>query len=688
MKTNLKMFIICGVLFTAAQLMAETETVGDYKWTYRINGDTAEIGYGGSCAVSPKPSGAVTIPATLGGKTVTRIGDYAFAGCRRLTAVKMTAGITNIGSYAFMRCSGITNFTIGSSVKSIGDYSFMECTNLTNVTIPNSFASIGNNAFCGCSGLKAFNVAEGNPKYKSVSGLLLTKDGKTLVQGVNGDVVIPDGVVTIGNCAFFGYNGLTSVMLGDSVTSIWVSAFYHCSGLKAFNVTEGNPKYKSVSGLLLTKDEKTLIRGVNGDMTIPKCVTNIVMGAFYGCSRRTSMAIGDGVASIGEGALFFFGGLKAFNVSDGNPNFKSVSGLLLTKDGKTLIRGVNGDVAIPDGVVSIGDDAFRGCDGLTSVTVPSSVTRIGRTAFSCCSELTNVTMRGNRPNVPKDTNDIFQCCDKLKAIHVPANAKSWAGMKKWRGRTIVFDGDAKMNRSDFKLATASNVLAGPYGIRMHPDPGCEKGAEYVLNRLMEDYLPVAVRYYGDPFGGKTPSRVFKIVVKRNRWTEQPWWGTSSDNFIVGLSKDSDKWECGLMVLTSQILTAGRGAIYGAFATYVNRLVEGEVKGIDATPQIRVDIRKGLENAGSVAEEKDRQLAQCSKLAPIWSVFEELREKHPTFILDYCNLKNSRYVEGKLPARLSQSQMADLLGEVTGENILELFKKHGVKPDSSKFFPCY
>ena len=63
---------------------ADTETVGDYTWTYQINGDTAEIYNNGSKAISPEPTGTVTIPSTLGGKPVTSIGSSAFSGCSHL----------------------------------------------------------------------------------------------------------------------------------------------------------------------------------------------------------------------------------------------------------------------------------------------------------------------------------------------------------------------------------------------------------------------------------------------------------------------------------------------------------------------------------------------------------------------------------------------------------------------------
>ena len=84
-----KLMIAVSMAFAAAMpLMAETETVGGYTWTYRIlEDDTAEI-YKGyySAAISPNPTGAVTIPSMLGGKPVTGIGQYAFRNCSGLTA--------------------------------------------------------------------------------------------------------------------------------------------------------------------------------------------------------------------------------------------------------------------------------------------------------------------------------------------------------------------------------------------------------------------------------------------------------------------------------------------------------------------------------------------------------------------------------------------------------------------------
>ena len=122
----------------------------------------------------------------------------------------------------------------GLPVKSIGDLSYYRNPDLTSVTIPRNVTTIEGVAFKGCRRLKAFSVAAGNSCYKSIRGLLLSKDGKTLVAVPGGlkRVMIPAGVQCIGKEAFFECEQLEAVTIPDSVTRIEEGAFWRCHRLK------------------------------------------------------------------------------------------------------------------------------------------------------------------------------------------------------------------------------------------------------------------------------------------------------------------------------------------------------------------------------------------------------------------------------------------------------------------------
>jgi len=239
------------------------------------------------------------------------------------------------------------------------------------VTIPSSVTNIHAWAFDYCSGLMSVLVAEGNPCYKSVNGLLLTKDGKVLVQGINGDVAIPSGVTCIGNSAFYGCSGLTGVMIPDGVTNVEEYAFGDCIGLTS--------------------------------VKIPDSVTSIGDWGFSGCSGLTSVTIPDSVTTIGNGAFY-----ACSRMADAN-GFVCVRNILFSYE------GAGGLVTIPDGVTRIDADAFCYCINLTGVIIPTGVTRIGEFAFEYCSGLKSVT-------IPRSVTSIgyqaFDGCSGLKSVYV------------------------------------------------------------------------------------------------------------------------------------------------------------------------------------------------------------------------------------------------------------------------------
>jgi len=164
MKLKGLMNSFCATLATAISLLAAAVYADDtwtddagYTWYY-YSANSYSVGVRVT-GVSPA-EGCVIIPSSLGGKSVTSIGDGAFDDCSELASVTIPDSVTIIGGYAFRNCSGLTSVTIPDSVTSIGWSAFEGCSGLTSVTIPDSVTSIGWSAFEGCSGLKSVTIPD------------------------------------------------------------------------------------------------------------------------------------------------------------------------------------------------------------------------------------------------------------------------------------------------------------------------------------------------------------------------------------------------------------------------------------------------------------------------------------------------------------------------------------------------
>ena len=361
----------------------------------------------------------VTIPEEL-----TSIPANLFSNCKSLTSVTIPSSVTSIGRSAFAQCLSLSSVTIPSGITSVGQDAFLGCTSLTGVTVPSSVVSIGQAAFAGCTILTSIDVATDNAAFSSRDGVLYTKDGKTLVQwpaGKGGNVVIPSGITSIGNYAFYRCTGLTGVTIPIGVTSIRSGAFQDCTTLATVVVPVG-----------VTTIRDRAFQGCTSltSVALPSGITSIGDYAFFQCSGLASITIPSSVASIGEWALAQCAGLTSVIIASTattlgtNALFNCTRLTTVTISGSVTTVGDGAfaqctsltSIAIPEGATNIGKGAFFYCEGLKSVAIPSSVASIGETAFYYCTSLTGVTIS---PGVTSIGKNAFSYCVSLVNLFLP-----------------------------------------------------------------------------------------------------------------------------------------------------------------------------------------------------------------------------------------------------------------------------
>ncbi len=419
--------------------------------------------------------------------SVTSIGDWAFMYCTSLTKVNISNiaawcdiefgdslsnplyytknlylngelvtdlvlpdSVTSIGEYAFYNCSSFTSITIPDSVTSIGSYAFEYCSSLTSIEIPDSVTSIGSSAFRGCTKLESITLpfvgssrtADGT-KYAVfgyIFGYTSSNETGTVEQYYSSSssyyYYIPSSLktVTITDAtripygAFYNCTSLTSVTIGDSVTSIGDYAFYNCGSLTKVNISNiaawcdikfgnlySNPLYYA-KNLYLNGELVT-------DLVLPDSVTSIGDRAFYNCENLTSIEIPDSVTSIGSSAFRGCSSLERITLpfvgssrtADGTED--AVFGYIFgdtSYNGTGTVEQYYGSSSsyyyyIPSSLkaVTITDaaripyGAFYNCTSLTSITIPDSVTSIGNSAFYFCDSLETVFYRGSETQKEK-----------------------------------------------------------------------------------------------------------------------------------------------------------------------------------------------------------------------------------------------------------------------------------------------
>jgi hypothetical protein len=273
----------------------------------------------------------------------TSIGEQAFRGCTGLTNIKLPESLTSIGEWAFGGCKALTGIKLPENLTSIGYSAFCGCTGLTSIKLPESLTSLSECAFYDCTGLAEIIVDENNPVFRSVDGVIFDKAMTTMMwfpEGKKGKYSVPNGIIKIRSSAFDNCRELTSISFPQSIVLL-EGCGCNCEQLTGITVSEPNPYYYSIDGVLFDKAISSLLE-------YPKNMD------------KTDYAVPDGTLFIAD---------RAFS------------------ECKRLVN-----ITLPESVGFICDNAFEGCEGLKAITLPMNLQYIGEGAFEDCPNLETITL--------------------------------------------------------------------------------------------------------------------------------------------------------------------------------------------------------------------------------------------------------------------------------------------------------
>lgn len=399
-----------------------------------------------------------------------------------ITEIIIEEGITKIASYAFKDCTKVTDVSIAESVTSIGIFAFSGCTALDSVTIPDGVTEIKTGVFDGCTSLESVVFHEN-----------LIAIGRQAFQECDSleQIRMPSGVKQVGDYAFFACDKLVGVQsidpsvelqsLSSEDTYVGEYAFAHCVQLEYAVLPEqisaiGNHAFSFCDSL--------------SSIDLPESLTVIDDYAFIYCDNLKEIDIPDTVTDIGTQA--FTCGLTSIYIPASVTNLEETT--FFQSDLQTAIAacplisaGAFGncyelaDVALLEGVTSIGEEAFETCTALDTIEMPSTIKTIEGNAFSGCTALRKVIYNGTcaqwadvtvSDGNSELTNALICCTDGWYGVDLSTPPKEDENqMYEIEELAVIQTETAAMNERDYlifgqnvklKLCFAEDFLDTPY----------------------------------------------------------------------------------------------------------------------------------------------------------------------------------------------------------------------------------
>ena len=331
---------------------------GDFVCEFTVSGNAIITDYVGS------NNSTITIPSQMDGYIVTSISAAAFFGHTEITEINLPEGLLNIGYNAFSGCN-IRTLKLPETLQKIG-WSAFDSDYLTSIVIPKNVTQMSTvrlggvigNAFQYCDNLETVIFEEGRtyiPKY----ALLNCESVK--------NVIIPDGVTTIGDRAF-EQTAIETINLPDSINSIGERTFCDCTNLYEIELPQS---VNFIGGAAFSRT------GLSS-FTFPDGIKNIYYSMFYECPNLNKVNLPESVNIIQEQVFYGCKNLRTIEL----PNTITALGSCAFSECTNLTN-----LVLPNKIKSIEYNFCSDCNNLYSISIPRTVTNIDETAFSGCSKL-------------------------------------------------------------------------------------------------------------------------------------------------------------------------------------------------------------------------------------------------------------------------------------------------------------